>query len=223
MLEASVKARRRAWAGREIPLEDDAWRRLSDRRASPGADAEMADLLGAVGRAIAERAAVVVDDYQRDGSAIPSVQATGVQAVAAVPLMEEGRLLGALSVATLRPGQSFDADDVEVLELLAAAAAAALVGLERARLDGVMRAARTAEHELNNRLAPTVGYAELLASDPALPPDLRALATLTMRGARDAARIVQQLQQVTRLEETDWGPNVRTTIDIERSIDEPHG
>ncbi|UGS36562.1 RNA polymerase sigma factor [Capillimicrobium parvum] len=54
MLEASVKARRRAWDGREIPLEDDAWRRLSDRRASPGADAEMADLLGAVGRAIAE-------------------------------------------------------------------------------------------------------------------------------------------------------------------------
>lgn len=54
LLEASVKARRRAWEGREIPLEDDAWGRLSDRAASPGADAEMADLLGAVGRAIAE-------------------------------------------------------------------------------------------------------------------------------------------------------------------------
>src|SRR5207253_6329812 len=172
---------------------------------------------GAVGRAVAARAAVVVEDYQRDPTALPSVQELGVRAVAAVPLMEEGRLLGALSVATTQAGRAFDADDVEVLELLAEAAAAALVGLERARLDGVMLAARTAEHELNNRLAPTVGYAELLASDPALPPDLRALAMLTMRGARDAARIVQQLRLVTRLEETDWGPNVNTTIDITRS------
>ncbi|HEY3111416.1 MAG TPA: GAF domain-containing protein, partial [Chloroflexota bacterium] len=175
---------------------------------------------GAVGRAVAERAAVVVADYQSDPAAIPTVREAGVRAVAAVPLMEEGRVLGALSVAQTKPGRGFDADDVEVLELLAEAAAAALVGLERARLDGVMLAARTAEHELNNRLAPTVGYAELLASDPALPPDLRALAMLTMRGARDAARIVQQLRLVTRLEETDWGPNVNTTIDIERSIEE---
>jgi len=54
LLEASVKARRRAWEGREVPLEDDAWQRLSDRGASPGADAEMTDLLDAVSRAIAD-------------------------------------------------------------------------------------------------------------------------------------------------------------------------
>jgi RNA polymerase sigma-70 factor (ECF subfamily) len=54
LLEASVKARRRTWEGREIPLEDDAWMRLSDRGASPGDDAETADLLTAVSRAIAE-------------------------------------------------------------------------------------------------------------------------------------------------------------------------
>jgi RNA polymerase sigma-70 factor (ECF subfamily) len=54
LLEASVKARRRTWEGREIPLSDDAWTRLSDRGASPGADAEVADLLAAVGQAIAE-------------------------------------------------------------------------------------------------------------------------------------------------------------------------
>ncbi len=30
LLEAAVKLRRRAWQGREVPLEDEAWRRLSD-------------------------------------------------------------------------------------------------------------------------------------------------------------------------------------------------
>jgi RNA polymerase sigma-70 factor (ECF subfamily) len=50
-----VKVRRRAWQGREVPLEKDDWaQQLPDRRASPGADAEAAELLGAVGDAIAE-------------------------------------------------------------------------------------------------------------------------------------------------------------------------
>src|SRR5439155_364386 len=79
---------------------------------------------GAVGRAVAERAAVVIADYQSDPAAIAVVREAGVRAVAAVPLMEEGRVLGALSVARTKPGRGFDADDVEVLELLAEAAAA---------------------------------------------------------------------------------------------------
>ena len=54
LLEAGVKVRRRAWQGREVPLEEDGWAQLPDRRASPGADAEAAELLGAVRDAIAE-------------------------------------------------------------------------------------------------------------------------------------------------------------------------
>lgn len=54
LLEAGVKARRRAWHGREIALEADGWAQLPDRRASPGADAETAELLAAVRDAIAE-------------------------------------------------------------------------------------------------------------------------------------------------------------------------
>jgi RNA polymerase sigma-70 factor, ECF subfamily len=54
LLEAGVKVRRRAWQGREVPLEADGWARLPDRRASPGADAEAAELLDAVRDAIAE-------------------------------------------------------------------------------------------------------------------------------------------------------------------------
>jgi RNA polymerase sigma-70 factor (ECF subfamily) len=52
LLEASVKARRRPWHGREVALEPERWRQLGGG-GSPAADAEQRDLLGAVGRAIA--------------------------------------------------------------------------------------------------------------------------------------------------------------------------
>jgi RNA polymerase sigma-70 factor, ECF subfamily len=61
LLEAAVKVRRRAWHGREVLLDTDVWAHLADRGASPAADAETAELLGAVGRAIGE----VLTPHQR--------------------------------------------------------------------------------------------------------------------------------------------------------------
>ena len=43
------------------------------------------------------------------------------------------------------------------------------LSIERARLEGALLAERTAQHELYNQLATTVGYAELLADDAARP------------------------------------------------------
>ncbi len=54
LLEAGVKVRRRAWQEREVPLEDDGWAALADRRAAPDTDAETAELIDAVRRAIGE-------------------------------------------------------------------------------------------------------------------------------------------------------------------------
>ena len=54
LLEAGVKVRRRAWQGREVPLEDESWARLPDRGSSPGEDAETTELMGAVRDAIAD-------------------------------------------------------------------------------------------------------------------------------------------------------------------------
>jgi RNA polymerase sigma-70 factor, ECF subfamily len=54
LLEAGVKGRRRAWQGREVPLEADGWAQLPDGRASPDADAETTELLAAVRDAIAD-------------------------------------------------------------------------------------------------------------------------------------------------------------------------
>jgi RNA polymerase sigma-70 factor, ECF subfamily len=53
LLEAGVKARRRTWQGREVPLGDDGWALMADGRGGPGADAETAELLAAVRDAIA--------------------------------------------------------------------------------------------------------------------------------------------------------------------------
>jgi RNA polymerase sigma-70 factor (ECF subfamily) len=54
LLEAGVRVRRRAWQGREVPLDAKDWAQLTDWHASPSADAETAELLDAVRDAIAE-------------------------------------------------------------------------------------------------------------------------------------------------------------------------
>jgi RNA polymerase sigma-70 factor, ECF subfamily len=55
LLEAAVRARRRPWQGRELPLELDGWAQLADhRQASPAGQAEASELINAVRDAIAE-------------------------------------------------------------------------------------------------------------------------------------------------------------------------
>jgi RNA polymerase sigma-70 factor, ECF subfamily len=55
LLEAAVKVRRRAWQGREIPLEPEVWPLIADRGLAPDRDAETSELLAAIGKAIDER------------------------------------------------------------------------------------------------------------------------------------------------------------------------
>jgi signal transduction histidine kinase len=131
-----------------------------------------------------------------------------------VPLRHEGRLIGTLNVGTRNPDRQFTREDAELLEVLASTSAAALVALERARLEGVLLAARTAQHELNNQLALAKGYAELLVGSPELPPELAEMAEEVMRAADDAARIIRQLRSVSHIHETRWPAPADTTIDL---------
>jgi RNA polymerase sigma-70 factor (ECF subfamily) len=52
LLEAGVKVRRRAWQGREVPLEDEAWTVLADARRGVAHEAETRDLIAALGEEI---------------------------------------------------------------------------------------------------------------------------------------------------------------------------
>jgi RNA polymerase sigma-70 factor (ECF subfamily) len=53
LLEAAVKLRKRAWQGREIPLEPESWELFASRGPTPTDEAEQTELVGAVGQAIA--------------------------------------------------------------------------------------------------------------------------------------------------------------------------
>ena len=48
LYEAAANVRRRAWQGRELPQEADAWQRVVDPRSAPARDAETKDLLDAI-------------------------------------------------------------------------------------------------------------------------------------------------------------------------------
>ena len=54
LLEAAVKLRRRAWQGREVPLEPETWSLFTSTGAEPGDSAERTELLEALQRAIDE-------------------------------------------------------------------------------------------------------------------------------------------------------------------------
>jgi RNA polymerase sigma-70 factor, ECF subfamily len=52
LLEAAVKLRRRAWQGRELPLQPEAWSLFSSGSTSPEAGAERSELFGELQQAI---------------------------------------------------------------------------------------------------------------------------------------------------------------------------
>jgi RNA polymerase sigma-70 factor (ECF subfamily) len=54
LYEAAVKLRKRAWQGREVPLEPEGWTLLSTPTQGPDTEAEQAELVAAVQTAIAE-------------------------------------------------------------------------------------------------------------------------------------------------------------------------
>jgi diguanylate cyclase (GGDEF)-like protein/PAS domain S-box-containing protein len=86
---------------------------------------------GVSGRAIASGAAVWLNDYQVACPDSPAAH-LGVQAAVAVPLINEGRPLGALSVNTYDPNKKFTSDDADCLGLLAGVASGVLASLDRA-------------------------------------------------------------------------------------------
>jgi RNA polymerase sigma-70 factor, ECF subfamily len=61
LYEAAVKLRKRAWQGREIPLEPETWGLFSSVGLGPQAEAEQSELLGALQAAIEE----VLTPHQR--------------------------------------------------------------------------------------------------------------------------------------------------------------
>jgi two-component system, cell cycle response regulator len=89
--------------------------------------------------------------------------------------------------------------------------------LREAHLEGVRLAARTMQHELGNALALAAGHLHHLTEQVSLTPGGEKSAAATLDAIKRSGRIVHQLQEITSIEEADWGPNIPATIDVTRS------
>ncbi|HEV7664159.1 MAG TPA: response regulator [Chloroflexota bacterium] len=136
----------------------------------------------------------------------------------AVALIHEGLRLGTLALGTRDARRTFSREEAETLETMATLCAAAIAALERARLEGVLLAARTAQHELNNRLGVVLGYAEMLAEYPDLTDGMTELVNEIVSGAKDLAETVDALRRVTRIRETPRPNLTGTTLDLTESV-----
>jgi PAS domain S-box-containing protein len=166
--------------------------------------------------AIQRRQPVVVNHGRpARGGRKPTSAPSGAEVAA--PLLDEDRLLGGISVSASDPDRQFGLEEADLLEVLAGLAAATLIGHEEARLDGVLLSARTAQHEVNNRLSLVRGYAEILADHPDLPEDLQRPAQEIVRASRAAAEILRRLGKLDAVREVEWGPGLRPTIDLGES------
>lgn len=93
-------------------------------------DARPAAGQAASARAVERRAPVLLNDYQRYAEAAE----VGALAAVAAPLLHEDHLLGAVALVSHAAGKQFVPADAEVLQQIADIGAAAIVGLDRARL-----------------------------------------------------------------------------------------
>ena len=190
----------RAEAGVVSQIGADGRLVVADRRVVGDAEALLAGIADTAGAAAEQRLPVI------DGTRI------------AVPLVHEGQLLGTLALGTGDARRTFGREEAESLETMGTFGAAALAALERARLEGVLLAARTAQHELNNRLGVVLGYAEMLGEYPGLPDQMSELVSEIVKGAKDMAETVDQLRRVTRIRETPRPSLTGSTLDLHESV-----
>jgi signal transduction histidine kinase len=161
---------------------------------------------GFAGRVAAERRPIVLEDVDNADLLNPILREKGIKSLLGAPLIFQGRVRGVVHVGTLQP-RSFDADDVELLELVADRAA---LGIERTRVaEELLRLDRLksnfiafAAHELRTPAAAVLGIVETLEQRANVLPAAQAAGLRAALGdqARRLVRLVDQLLDVSRLE-----------------------
>ena len=196
---------------------------------------------GVVGRAVRERQPVVTPDVLADpGVALTPelrsyVEQAAFRAVLGVPLLVQGRVVGALGIGT-RAGHVFDAEEIRLVQAFADQAA---IALENSRLYGELQAALTqversqqqivrterlsalremaggVAHDFNNLLAVVLGRAEMLLRR-ARDPEVVRMLEIIRRAALKGARTVRQIQEFTRMRRT----RAFGAVELERVLQE---
>ncbi len=87
---------------------------------------------GAVGRAYAEGRLVVIEDYANAPDRLAVLGDEGLEAAMSAPVEENGRVIGALTVATHRKGRTYSETEQQMLVSIAAHASVALTNARTA-------------------------------------------------------------------------------------------
>ncbi|HEY3081947.1 MAG TPA: GAF domain-containing protein [Chloroflexota bacterium] len=171
---------------------------------------------GLTERVLQSGAVAAVEDAAADP--LTSIEGHGrAGAVLAAPLRCDGEMLGVLYAGFGRP-RRIDARRRRLIEILAGYAATAVRNarlIDAARLDGAIKTAQAAAHELSQPLAVVVGYAELI-QDCTEPEDMRRYAGLVNRAALDAAARLDKFRNVIRYVELQFG-DLEPILDLDRS------
>ncbi len=201
---------------------------------------------GLVGKVLASGRPLVVDDYERWEGRLLGFNETF--SIVGMPIFWGDRLLGVLDIVDDVP-RTFSAADVALLERFTPLAAAALennrlvYGLQQqmeqlkatqaqlvhaAKLAAVGELAAGVAHELNNPLTSVLGFAELLAHNPAADDAIKHDIGIIAREAWRARDIVRNLLDFARQNKpqrlpADVNQIVRQTLDLIRQHIEKSG
>jgi PAS domain S-box-containing protein len=140
----------------------------------------------------------------RDAEHLQILRAVGFTSVMIVPLIARGRTLGAISLVSTRPDRHYGPEDLSLAEELAHRAALAL---DNSRLyQEIQEADRQKDHflamlghELRSPLAALHGVLTLLQRRSDQNPDLERLEARAARQIDRMARLIDDLQDVTRI------------------------
>ena len=170
----------------------------------------------------------------RDAEHLRILREVGFASVMIVPLIARGRTLGAISLISTRADRRYGPEDLALAEELARRAAFAL---DNARLyQEVQEADRQKDHflamlghELRSPLAALDGVLNLLQRQSAASPELERLRKRAERQISRMARLVDDLQNVTRVsrgklslrrEPVDLARLIRETVEDHRGAAE---
>jgi GAF domain-containing protein len=169
---------------------------------------------GLIERVLRGGAVVALEDAAAEPFASPGRPAGSILAA---PLRGDADVLGVLWAGFERR-RRFDARRRWLIDLLGGYAATAVRHARRvdaARLEGAVKTAQAAAHELSQPLAVVVGYTELI-QDCTEPEEVRRYASLVNRAALDAAARLDKFRNVVRFVELQFG-DLEPILDLDRS------
>ena len=162
---------------------------------------------GFAGLVAAEAHPIVLDDVDHAHVLNPILREKGIKSLLGAPLIVSDRVIGVIHVGTLEP-RLFDADDQELLELVASRAAIAIEGArihdELVRLDQVkLNFVAIASHELRTPATSVYGIASTLKHHRhTITPEVREeLEDALWEQATRFRSLIEQLLDLSRLDE----------------------